>query len=351
MKIITVPKRVTFILLALMHAGVSTASEAIVSALDRPARMIDAPSKAAQFGVAQAGNNWITVGERGVISLSNDRGQTWRQAQSPTSVGLTAVFFLDDKLGWATGHAGIVLGTHDGGETWQKLLDGKQAAQIYVEWASRQADPAIIEKAQQRLADGADKPFLDIYFSDSQHGIAVGAYGLAYVTRDAGRHWVPLALPNELDLHLYSVRARDGQWLIAGEQGLVLLSGDGGNSFRALSMPYEGSFFTALLPGSGAMVVAGLRGNAFQSRDGGATWRALEVPVKASILSAAENVNNEVLLANQAGTLFKVDGTQLLPVAEKLPPLTGLVMIDDLHYLGTSMEGVVQVQLAPGGSL
>ena len=55
--------------------------------------------------------------------------------------------------------------------------------------------------------------------------------------------------------------------LLAGEQGLLLKSGDGGASFGALASPYKGSFFGLLAARTGTLVAYGLRGNAFRSAD------------------------------------------------------------------------------------
>jgi len=69
------------------------------------------------LGAIRAGKRVLTVGDRGVILLSDDQGTTWRQAQQvPTRATLTVIFVADEKTLWAVGHWGVILKSVDGGE-------------------------------------------------------------------------------------------------------------------------------------------------------------------------------------------------------------------------------------------
>src|SRR5690606_16340278 len=68
--------------------------------------------------VTRAGVRVVAVGDRGNILFSDDEGETWQAAQTPTDALLTAVCFADARHGWAVGHDAIVLATEDGGQTW-----------------------------------------------------------------------------------------------------------------------------------------------------------------------------------------------------------------------------------------
>ena len=56
--------------------------------------------------IAAAGERLVAVGERGHILVSEERGESWRQVEVPTTAMLTRVFFFDETLGWAVGHDG-----------------------------------------------------------------------------------------------------------------------------------------------------------------------------------------------------------------------------------------------------
>jgi len=341
-------------------SGLLTAASVVAApvgaALERPAVMTKAAARSVLQGAARAGegNNarLVAVGERGIVVLSDDQGQTWRQVPIPVSVGLTAVRFVDAQHGWAVGHGAVVLATQDGGQTWVKQLDGHQAAQLVLKAAQGSGDARAVGEAERLVADGADKPLLDLHFFDANRGIVIGAYNLAFVTEDGGKHWQPIQqrLDNPKALHLYTLRVRGQQVLIAGEQGLVLRSTDGGQSFQRLVTPYKGSFFTAELPGDQELVLAGLRGNVWRSVDGGANWAQIPVAVPVSFTASVLDASGQLWLANQAGMVFTGHAAELHPVAAKLPPLTGLLLQAKDRALGLSIAGVVPIVLtAPQG--
>ena len=223
--------------------------------LDLPARESARAQHSLQLAVTRAGDRLVAVGERGSVLLSDDGGRAWRQARSvPVSVALTDVHFASASDGWAVGHSGVVLHSGDGGETWQRQLDGRQAAQAILDDARRRADAgeegaaAAVRSAEFLVSDGPDKPFLGVRFADAQHGYVVGAYGLALSTADGGKSWQSLVgrIPNPRGKHLYQVQIDGEHVLVAGEQGALLRSVDGGAHFAEVVTPYAGTFFGAL---------------------------------------------------------------------------------------------------------
>jgi len=307
------------------------------------------------LGAARAGQRLVAVGERGVVILSDDGGRQWRQARVPVSVTLTAVRFTDDRHGHAVGHGGVVLSTDDGGEHWQKRLDGHQAAQLVVQEARTRGDAAALSAAERLVSDGVDKPLLDLHFFNAMHGIVVGAYNLAFETLDGGRTWQSWSarLPNPRGLHLYALRVRGSQVLIAGEQGLVLRSTDGGATFSPLRTPYAGSFFTAELIGDHAIVLAGLRGNVVRSSDGGANWSKEPLPSAVTLIGSAVLEDGRMVLADQAGQVFARpsvhdDWQRLAKVP--VPVLTGLAEIGAGRLLLSTPAGVLPWSLPAGAA-
>ena len=338
--------------LAAATAGLQAAP--VFPALERAALQVRAPERQVMQAAAQAGQRLIAVGERGVIVLSDDGGKNWRQArQVPVSVTLTAVCFADDKLGWAVGHGGVVLHSRDGGETWTRQADGaslaKAALQAAEQAAARQPDSAAAQRAladaNALVADGPDKPLLDVHFQDAKRGWVVGAYNLFFETEDGGKSWnsVGSRLVNPKVLHLNAIRSRGESVYIVGEQGQMHRSLDGGKTFEAVASPYQGSRFTLALPGDGSVIAAGLRGNAFRSTDSGKSWQAIQGAPPVSFLSAATLPDGGVLLANQAGQLFVTRaGSTLKPLpAQPMPPLTGLLLRQDKSLLLLTLGGVI----------
>ena len=340
--------------LAAMAAGLQAATA--FPALERTALQVRAPERQVMQAAAQAGQRLVAVGERGVVVLSDDGGESWRQArQVPVSTTLTAVFFVDDKQGWAVGHGGVVLHSRDGGETWVKQADGIFLAKAALEAAERvaasQPESPVAQRAladaKALVADGPDKPLLDVCFQTSKRGWVVGAYNLFFETDDGGQSWksVSSRLTNPKALHLNAIRSNKDLVFIVGEQGQMHRSLDGGRTFEAVSSPYKGSWFTVALADDGSVTAAGLRGNVFRSADFGKSWLAIEGAPPVSFLTAVGLADGAVLLANQAGQLFVArSGKDLSPLpAQPVPLLTGILVRKDKSLLVLTLGGVLSL--------
>jgi photosystem II stability/assembly factor-like uncharacterized protein len=332
------------------HAA-TAAAVAVADPMSRTAGMVRAPAKAFLASLAHAGNRLVAVGERGIIVLSDDNGASWRQARVPSSVTLAAVQFPTPSKGWAVGHYGVILHTADGGETWTRQLDGSQAAQLALRDAQGSGNARYLSEAQRLVGDGPDKPFLGLHFTDENNGFAVGAYNLIFRTRDGGKTWAPWLshLDNPRGNHLYAVHAAGQAVYIAGEQGLLLRSIDGGERFERIDTGYKGSFFAMAVGTGGDVVVAGLRGNAYRSADRGATWQKLEAPIPVSITAATVRPDGSLLMANQAGQLLAgaPNGGPLLPLKTPgLPPLNDLLVQPDGGVVAATIFGAFRLPAA-----
>jgi photosystem II stability/assembly factor-like uncharacterized protein len=337
--------------------GAACSAETI-DVLAQPAVQSSVSAHGVLLDIARAGKRLVAVGERGIVLLSDDNGQSWRQAPVPVSTTLTAVRFADRGHGWAVGHSGVILHSADGGETWHAQLDGKRAAVLELEAAQAaiaaedsEQNQRRLQDAQRLIEDGADKPFLAVHFSDAQQGIAVGAFGLAFQTTDGGQSWVSFMgrLPNSGGLHLYAIAQSGPSIYLAGEQGLLLRSQDNGAHFEALESPYEGSYFTLGLLPSGSLLVGGLRGNVFRSENGGSSFQPVVNPVPVSLSSVAADGQRTVFV-NQAGVLLGVNaqGSALIPIVSPPgPPLTAATFAADNALVAVGFAGPQRISAQP----
>ncbi len=236
--------------------------------------------------VAHAGKRLVVVGDRGHILFSDDQGKTWSQARVPTRQLLTAVFFIDEKRGWAVGHDAQILASGDGGATWSKQFED----------LAREA------------------PLLDVSFVDAQHGFAVGAYGALLETTDGGQQWQDVAerLDNPDQLHLNGIAAiKDSGLFIVGEQGSMFRSGDNGATWSRVEGPYEGSLFGVLGTAQAHTLLAyGLRGNLYRSSDFGDSWQQIALdasrgPLQFGLASAALVEDGNIVLVGNGGSVLR----------------------------------------------
>jgi photosystem II stability/assembly factor-like uncharacterized protein len=320
-----------------------------------PSAMSPLAEKSLLLGVARAGDRFVAVGQRGHILVSTDSGATWKQAAVPVSSDLAAVYLVNDRKGWAVGHDGVVLATTDGGEHWALQFDGLRANERLVEYMQRRvAEQPVSEKMKRLLGEaqrnqelGADKPFLDVWFADENTGFIVGAYNLIFHTTDGGKNWQPWfdRTDNPKLFNLYAIRPAAGGLFIAGEGGLALKLDHATQRFRALELPYKGSFF-GVVGGADGVLVYGLRGNAFHSADGGKTWAKLDVGLPATIVAGIRNSAGLIALVDAGGRIAaSSDGGKTFERVQATPtvPMTGAAEIGNHRYVVVGPRGVTVV--------
>jgi len=317
------------------------------------------------LAIARAGDRLVAVGERGIVLLSDDHGANWRQAKVPVSVSLTAVQFVDAQRGWAVGHGGTVLVSTDGGTSWASQLDGVQAARIALEAvraaptnrpgaSNSEGSGKRLDEAERLVADGPDKPFLDLHFSDARNGFIVGAYGLAFRTQDGGQHWQSwiARLPNPRGKHLYRIGAAGKRFFIIGEQGLLLRSDDDGETFTAIETPYAGTYFGLHAYADGGLLAFGLRGNAYASADTTRQWAKIDVHTSNTLVDRVLLADGRLLLVDQQGQTFVSASAQRPGSFERSAlsfsvPVSSLVQAADGSFVAASLHGVRRVAAPP----
>jgi photosystem II stability/assembly factor-like uncharacterized protein len=253
----------------------------------RPVIQSRAASGSMMLAVAHAGRRLVAVGERGIVLLSDDGGASFRQARSvPAQATLSSVTFINATTGWAAGQWGVILATRDGGESW----------------------------VLQRSDTGADRPLFSVLFTSEKDGWAVGLWSLLLATHDGGATWAEVKVPppagtDKADLNLYAVfPGPKGALLVAGEQGKVLRSTDGGQSWVTLDTGYPGTLWTGATLADGTIVVGGLRGTILRSTNGGERWSFARTDGKSSVTGLMQMPDGAVVASALDGvTLTSTD--------------------------------------------
>ncbi|WP_166365737.1 WD40/YVTN/BNR-like repeat-containing protein [Pseudomonas akapageensis] len=304
-----------------------------VDTLDQPAIQTQKAVHGIFTGLATAGKRLVAVGQRGHIFYSDDAGGHWQQASVPVASDLVAVHFPTVQQGWAVGHDGVVLHSSDAGLSWHRQFDGRQVGPImlahYQRLAAAQPENTDLQtrvaEAQHMSEEGADKPFLDVWFENERVGYIVGAFNLIFRTDDGGVTWTPWLdrTENPSALNLYALRPVGSDLFIVGEQGLVLKLDSATQRFNATPLPYKGTFF-GITGKPGALLVFGLRGTVYRSVDAGANWNKVDLGLPLSITASTVTPDGRIILLSQAGHVLVStdDGASF-----KLQPQNGLAPV------------------------
>jgi photosystem II stability/assembly factor-like uncharacterized protein len=201
----------------------------------------------------------------------------WEAQTSGVTARLRGVSAVGDRVAWASGAAGTVLRTADGGATWTKLAI-PDAGQLDF----RDVD-AITERTAYALSIGS------------------GAASRIYKTTDAGATWT-LQFTNAEPKGFFDAMAfwDEGRGLVMGDsidgRFDILRTLDGGATWNRVpaaslpqALPNEGAFAgsgtnVAVMSGGRAWIGTGAstRCRVLRTNDYGATWTVAETPVAAS---------------------------------------------------------------------
>lgn len=275
--------------------------------------MIPHPENAPMFAIAHTGGRTVSVGRHGVIAYKDGAGKEWQQAKVPVSNDLVGVSFVNERMGWAVGHGGVVLHSADGGATWAIQLDGKGAGETALAYYRKEAvklGPEIRDTVLSKTARWADEattqPFLDVWFRNENTGYIVGTFNRILRTDDGGKHWIPMIdkIDNPNDLHFYAVRGNGEEVYIAGESGSVWRWDAGRGKFILVKTPYDGSLFGLVLT-KRAVFAYGMRGSLFRTIDRGATWEKIKTNVRGGIVAGDVSQTGEIIVASQYGDILR----------------------------------------------
>jgi photosystem II stability/assembly factor-like uncharacterized protein len=297
------------------------------------------------------------------VALSAQQPHVTQQVSGVKST-LEAVSVVNPMIVWASGSAGTVLRTRDGGDSWEKRaipgaerLDfrGIHAISANEAWAlsigngpaSRifhTADGGATWTEQFRNADAT--AFFDcITFFDARHGVAYSDASQNRTTiirtEDGGAHWallpesaVPAPLKGEggfasSNSCAISIDSKHG-WIAASEPGArVFRSDDAGKTWSvagAVPVVHDSAAGLTALSfrdskhGIGVGAVIG-RGNMMRdsvaeavatTSDGGATWTLMHRPGLAGVLSGVALVpgvnDRTAVIAGYGGVTVSLDG-------------------------------------------
>lgn len=226
----------------------------------------------------------IFVGGHEAVSVSTDRGKTWRQIPSLKDRDAMGWGF-DQEAIYVGGHPGLSVST-DGGKTFRTRNNGLPNTDIH----ALGAGGGVIYAASPGAglfysSDGGNSwnvinPREGRFFgrilvddNDPQHLIAANTLSGVSESYDGGRSFKEVGGPDRASWVSWDPKNRDR--IIASNPQEAALSDDGGKTWQALNPPASASILE-LDPMDRELVYAGVHNGStvelFVSNDGGQTW-------------------------------------------------------------------------------
>lgn len=246
------------------------------------------------------------VGGNGVLLASEDGGASWSARPRPTEDTLHDVYFADERNGWLVCERSIydlkeldasrtyLLRTRDGGRSWDR-----------VNVLGKQDDDALLVRA---------------LFTHDGRGWAFGEGGTLYTTRDGGATWERQRVPTR-HLLLGGLFLDGEQGWLVGAGSTLLQTSDGGETWNAGTLlglaPPAGTgpdarrvrFTAASFVDRSRGWAVGAEGRVFATRNGGRTWTPQESNTTADLLDVKFLDEREGWAAGAGGTLLHtIDG-------------------------------------------
>ena len=248
-----------------------------------------------------------------------------------------SVFFLDENIGWATGHNGVVIHTENGGDSWI------------------------------RLRDGEDEPsWNDIQFYNQSIGYACADEGLIYKTDDGGNNWSIISDASDYTGDLAALDIIDNNTVyFCGDDSTLFKTIDGGESLNRINYDFSGLDLNCGIKFTnqniGVVVSDDNGGQTWYTHDGGESWHPISLspyyPVTAIIKKpedlAACSDSTFIITGWHNVTLVSHDGGMTYTLLENYSKefvrnSTVSAVSENTFYLGGSEGHILKTQ--NGGS-
>lgn len=229
-------------------------------------------------------HGWV-VGDQGLILRTEDGGLSWVKQERITATSLFSLYFADLKEGWLVGKRGLILHTENGGEGWENQKSG------------------------------TEKDLMAVKFLNTKRGFAVGAFGTILQTTDGGTSWQIYSINWKRELkevmertgvaspHLYDIFFIEKCGYIVGENGVVLLTIDGGANWELARGGLLPPLFSVYFKDCSTGWAVGQNGLAMTTNDGGKTWEKIDVPARENLFKV-RMVGDFGLIVGDYGTIL-----------------------------------------------
>jgi len=308
-------------------------------------------------------NYGFCAGDSGRIIKTTDGGVTWQLMNANTTAKTTGILTVDNSITILVNQAGAILRTTDGGTTWNAVpsegfpeLTGIRMLRRnfitivgYQGTVLKSTDVFASNPTSINTKTGND--FYSGVFTDDSTGTLIGNNGLILHTADGGNTWTKQGLPDSLQVTatLHVIDGKDPNTLaIAGDHATLLYTGDGGTTWQqsflsgTLDPIYGLSFFNKL-----TAIAVGKDGLVVRTTDGGVTWNFVPHQAYTELLHSVAFPKGDtslgIAVGNNGAIMRTPDGGKTWSVITS--PVTsilyGVCFADEKHAVAVGQYGTI----------
>ena len=241
---------------------------------------------------AKSDKAMVVIGNRGVMLISNDLGESWGRQVLPGNTAVSYPTLVDIDVC----PDGRFVALDADRKIWFSDLNAQN-------WTSK--------------AIPTEEDVLDLTCDQNGTLWVVGSFTLIMESRDGGESWTDKSIAEDAMFSRIQFIDRD-QGIVTGEFGTVYQTGDGGKSWEmGGAIPHEFYPMASYFASADEGWVGGLQGIIFHTTDGGRNWLRQETGTKAPIYNICV-VNGKTYAVGEQGTILVLTGNAWKPVDAKL---------------------------------
>ena len=269
--------------------------------------------------VTTSATSAFAVTEAGAIQRTTDGATSWTLVgMSPTA--LRAIERADVATLYAVGDGQTFVKSTDGGTTWRNYLVPGVSGENLTSIRTAGPDLALVTTATGdrllRTIDGgrtfasivpSSDASLGVVFVTPSRAVAVGAFGSAQVSNDAGANWQTVG--SRIEGPFSVLHAVSGSTAFAGgPQGALASTVDGGQTWETISPPTNASIVGIAAPTPSTLFVLASDGSLQRSDNQGVSYRILNTGTPRAISAVVALDTETIVLIGPRGLLRSTNG-------------------------------------------
>jgi photosystem II stability/assembly factor-like uncharacterized protein len=157
------------------------------------------------------------------------------------------------------------------------------------------------------LSSGSTNDLRSVYFTDVNHGFAVGDYGTIVKTSDGGTTWIITSVGTNIQLHsVFFTNANTGYAVggNASNSGIIYKTSDAGINWTIVANNISEVFRSVYFPNADTGFAVGVNGSIMKTLNAGSQWTTLQSGININLSSAYFFNTNKGFVTGDNGTIL-----------------------------------------------